>query len=65
MRKLITAIALASLLLPAASIAIFAADAGKGAAPAPAETAPAAPANTGPVDAAQGHRLGDTNETSR
>ena len=48
MRKLITAIALASLLLPAASIAIFAADAGKGAAPAPAETAPAAPANTGP-----------------
>ena len=49
MRKLITAIALASLLLPAASIAIFAADAGKSAAPAAAETAPAAPADKGPV----------------
>jgi microcin C transport system substrate-binding protein len=43
MRKLITAIALASLLLPAASVAIFAADA-----PAKAP-APAASADTGPV----------------
>src|SRR6185503_13346403 len=50
MRKLITAIALASLLLPAASIAIYAADAGKSAAPAAAATAPAAaPADKGPV----------------
>ena len=48
MRKLITAIALASLLLPAASIAIFAADAGKSAAPAAAETAPAAPPTQAP-----------------
>src|SRR5262245_47907919 len=50
MRKLITAIALASLLLPAASIAIFAADAEKSGAPAAAKSEPAAaPANTGPV----------------
>jgi microcin C transport system substrate-binding protein len=50
MRKLITAIALASLLLPAASIAIYAADAGKSAAPDAAQTAPTdAPADKGPV----------------
>jgi microcin C transport system substrate-binding protein len=51
MRKLITAIALASLLVPAASIAIFAADAPTKSEPAaaPAQAQPAAPANAGPV----------------